>query len=147
MPGTSLTERHDGQMAEELDNMIRLLDAQRFQEARHRVNRRLVETLDRTRGRFVGLLHPVRIDFDNRQSPTDTMIEIRSTDTPAFLYAFANALAMRGVYIRKARFQQIGVELTIASSFAGGMVIKSKTLPISKNFDSLPPSSNSSPNF
>ena len=111
MPGTSLTERHGGQMAEELDNMIRLLDAQRFQEARHRVNRRLVETLDRTRGRFVGLLHPVRIDFDNRQSPTDTMIEIRSTDTPAFLYAFANALAMRGVYIRKARFQQIGVEL------------------------------------
>ena len=109
--GTDFTPAHEEQFALELEGMLRLLDSQRFQEARHRVNRRLVETLDRTRRQFTGLLHPVRIDFENRSSPTDTMIEIRSTDTPAFLYAFANALAMRGVYIRKARFQQIGAEL------------------------------------
>ena len=111
VPGTAFTPAHEEQLSQELESMLRLLDSQRFQEARHRVNRRLVETLDRTRGRFTGLLHPVRIDFDNERSPTDTMIDIRSTDTPAFLYAFANALAMRGVYIRKARVQQIGVEL------------------------------------
>jgi len=111
MPGRVFSDTHAQQLAEELDRMVRLLDAQRFQEARHRVNRRLVETLDRSRGRFTGLLHPVRIEFDNRQSPNDTVIDIRSMDTPAFLYAFANALAMRGVYIRKARFQQIGAEL------------------------------------
>jgi glutamate-ammonia-ligase adenylyltransferase len=111
VPGTVFTPAHEEQLSQELESMLRLLDSQRFQEARHRVNRRLVETLDRTRGRFTGLLHPVRIDFDNGQSPTDTMIDIRSTDTPAFLYAFANALAMRGVYIRKARFQQVGAEL------------------------------------
>ena len=109
--GTDFTPMHEKQFALELEGMLRLLDSQRFQEARHRVNRRLVETLDRTRSGFTGLLHPVRIEFDNRRSPTDTVIEIRSTDTPAFLYAFANALAMRGVYIRKARFQQIGAEL------------------------------------
>ena len=111
MPGRVFSDTHAQQLAGELDRMVRLLDAQRFQEARHRVNRRLVETLDRSRGRFTGLLHPVRIEFDNRQSPNDTVIDIRSMDTPAFLYAFANALAMRGVYIRKARFQQIGAEL------------------------------------
>lgn len=111
MAGTVFTHTDEQRFEQELDSMLRLLDSQRFQEARHRVNRRLVETLDRTRRHFTGLLHPVRIDFDNRHSPTDTIIEIRSTDTPAFLYAFANALAMRGVYIRKARFQQIGAEL------------------------------------
>lgn len=111
LPGTGFTPTQEQQLARELEDMLHLLDGQRFQEARHRVNRRLVETLDRTRGRFTGLLHPVRIDFDNRHSPTDTLIDIRSTDTPAFLYAFANALAMRGVYIRKAHFQQVGAEL------------------------------------
>jgi len=99
------------QFSQELEEMIRLLDAQRFQEARNRVNRRLVETLGRNRIPFTGLLHPIRIDFDNDQSPTDTVIDLRSIDTPAFLYAFANGLAMRGLYIRKARFQRIGVEL------------------------------------
>ncbi|MEP6888884.1 MAG: hypothetical protein ABI945_11280, partial [Nitrospirales bacterium] len=111
VPGTVFTPTHEEQFSQELESMLRLLDSQRYQEARHRVNRRLVETLDRIRGRFTGLLHPVRIEFDNGQSPTDTMIDIHSTDTPAFLYAFANALAMRGVYIRKARFQQVGAEL------------------------------------
>ncbi len=111
LQGTVFTRTQEEHFAQELESMLRLLDNQRFQEARHRVNRRLVETLDRTRGRFTGLLHPVRIDFDNDQSPTDTMIDIHSTDTPAFLYAFANALAMRGVYIRTARFQQVGAEL------------------------------------
>jgi [glutamine synthetase] adenylyltransferase / [glutamine synthetase]-adenylyl-L-tyrosine phosphorylase len=111
LPGTVFTQTEEEHFAQELESMLRLLDNQRFQEARHRVNRRLVETLDRTRRRFTGLLHPVRIDFDNGQSPTDTMIDIHSTDTPAFLYAFANALAMRGVYIRTARFRQVGAEL------------------------------------
>jgi glutamate-ammonia-ligase adenylyltransferase len=97
--------------ARELEEMVRLLDAQRFQEARNHVNRRLVETLGRTRGRFTGLLHPLRIDFDNDQSATDTVIDLRSVDTPAFLYAFANGLAMRGLYIRKARFERVGMEL------------------------------------
>src|SRR6476660_6685890 len=72
--GTLFTPAHEEQFAQELESMLRLLDSQRFQEARHRVNRRLVETLDRTR-RFTGLLHPVRIDFDNHHSLTDTVIE------------------------------------------------------------------------
>ena len=107
--GTLFEADHQVQFSRDLEDMVRLLDAQRFQEARNHVNRRLVETLGR--GRFTGLLHPLRIDFDNDQSATDTIIDLRSIDTPAFLYAFANGLAMRGLYIRKARFERIGVEL------------------------------------
>ena len=111
IPGMSFSGPERERFAVELESMVRLLDSQRYEEARHRVNRHLVETLARARGRFTGLLHPIHIDFDNGRSADDTVMEIRSTDTPAFLYAFANALAMRGVYIRQARFRQIGTEL------------------------------------
>ena len=111
MPGIAFHQPQQAQFTEELDEMIRLLDSQRFADARHRVNRHLVETLDRARSQFTGLLHAVQIDFDNTQSPDDTVMDIHSVDTPAFLYAFANALAMRGVYISKARFRQDGTEL------------------------------------
>lgn len=89
--------------ARELVSLIGMLDEGKFEEARHAVNRHLVEHLGKRRGSFSGLLHPVQITFDNSQSSTDTIMDIRSDDTPAFLYAFANALAMRNVYISKAR--------------------------------------------
>src|SRR5512145_504388 len=87
--------------ARELVSLIGMLDEGKFEDARHAVNRHLVEHLGKRRGSFSGLLHPVQITFDNSQSPTDTIMDIRSDDTPAFLYAFANALAMRNVYITK----------------------------------------------
>ncbi len=91
--------------------IIQLLDAGRFEEARQYVNRRLVERLDKHRSAFTGLLHMVQITFDNRQSPTDTIMDIQSNDTPAFLYALANALAMRNIYITKAQIECDGVKL------------------------------------
>ena len=94
-------------LTEALSAVIKLLDAGKFEKARHAVNRQLVEQLGKRRGSFSGLLHSVQITFDNGQSPIDTVMDIRSDDTPAFLYAFANALAMRNVYISKA---QITVE-------------------------------------
>jgi len=108
---------------------VRLLDARRFAEARRFVNRRLVETLSRTRGAFQGLLAPIQIRFDNQISPTSTVMDIRSTDTPAFLYAFALALSMRGLYIHQARFAHIGDELHDRFFVRGrhGRKIESKT--------------------
>jgi glutamate-ammonia-ligase adenylyltransferase len=91
--------------------IIQLLDAGRFDEARQYVNRRLVERLDKHRSAFTGLLHMVQITFDNSQSPTDTIMDIQSDDTPAFLYALANALAMRNIYITKAQIECDGVKL------------------------------------
>ncbi len=111
VPGEAFAPDRRQHLVEELQAVIRLLDEQRVPEARRLVNRRLVETLGKTRGTFSGLLYPIQIRFDNSLSPTDTAMDIRSTDTPAFLYAFANALAMRGIYIHKARFTQTGTEL------------------------------------
>lgn len=105
--GASFGPAEQDRLTQELRSVIGLLDTNQFEEARHAVNRRLVEQLGRRRGSFSGLLHPVQITFDNSQSPTDTIMDIRSDDTPAFLYAFANALAMRNVYISKA---QIDIE-------------------------------------
>jgi [glutamine synthetase] adenylyltransferase / [glutamine synthetase]-adenylyl-L-tyrosine phosphorylase len=105
------TTSHQAQLRELLFRMIQLLDAGKFDEARQQVNRRLVEQLGKRRASFTGLLHTVQITCDNNQSPTDTIMDIRSDDTPAFLYAFANALAMRNVYISKAQFEIDGGKL------------------------------------
>lgn len=98
-------------LTKELEAVVGLLDENRFEEARHAVNRLLVEQLGQRRGSFSGLLHPVQVTFDNSQSPSDTVMDIRSDDTPAFLYAFANALAMRNIYIAKARIDIEGAKL------------------------------------
>ena len=90
---------------------MQLLDAGQFEAARQYVNRRLVERLDKQRSAFTGLLDTVQITFDNSQSPTDTIMDIRSDDTPAFLYALANALAMRNIYITKAQIECDGNKL------------------------------------
>ena len=91
--------------------IIQLMDAGQFEEARQHVNRRIVERLDKQRSAFTGLLDTVKINFDNSQSPTDTIMDIRSDDTPAFLYALANALAMRNIYITKAQIECDGAKL------------------------------------
>ncbi len=109
--GKPFTSTQQRRFTQELASMVQLLDEHRFQDARHHVNRRLIETLGQARGTFTGLLHPVQIRFDNERSATDTVMDIRSADTPAFLYAFANALAMRGVYISKAQVGHVGADL------------------------------------
>jgi len=109
--GASFGLDEQQRLTQELRAVIGLLDAGAFEEARHVVNRHLVEQLGQRRGSFSGLLHPVQITFDNSQSPTDTIMDIRSDDTPAFLYAFANALAMRNIYIAKAQFEIEGGKL------------------------------------
>jgi glutamate-ammonia-ligase adenylyltransferase len=97
-----------------VSEIVQLLDAGKFEEARQYVNRRLVERLDKQRSAFTGLLDTVQITFDNSQSPTDTIMDIQSDDTPAFLYALANALAMRNIYITKAQIECDGAKLDSA---------------------------------
>ncbi len=109
--GASFTPEDQARFATELGSLLGLLDDSKFEEARHAVNRQLVEQLGKRRGSFSGLLHPVQITFDNSQSPSDTIMDIRSDDTPAFLYAFANALAMRNIYIAKAQINLEGGKL------------------------------------
>jgi glutamate-ammonia-ligase adenylyltransferase len=94
-----------------ISEVVQLLDTGQYEETRQYVNRRLVERLDKQRSAFTGLLDTVQITFDNSQSPTDTIMDIQSDDTPAFLYALANALAMRNIYITKAQIECDGTKL------------------------------------
>src|SRR5690348_14111033 len=104
LKGGSFPEEDQQQLRRLMSDMIQLLNSGQFEEARQRVNRRLVEQPGQHQSAFSGLLHTMQITFDNNRSPTDTVMGIRSHDTPAFLYAFANALAMRNIYISKAQF-------------------------------------------
>jgi glutamate-ammonia-ligase adenylyltransferase len=99
------------EFSDELGTVVRLLGDRRLHDARNHINRRLTERLSRNRTEFSGLLLPIQVRFDNAGSSPDTVIDIRSTDTPAFLYAFANALALRGLDIRKAWFENLGEQV------------------------------------
>ena len=82
--------------------MIQLLDANHVRQARSQVNRHLVETLGKIQAKETDIIHPVQIRFNNTLAANETVMDIRSTDTPAFLFTFANALTMRGIYLAKA---------------------------------------------
>ncbi|MDR4502422.1 MAG: hypothetical protein MRJ96_13310 [Nitrospirales bacterium] len=92
-------------LRQSIHNMLHLLEKRHFREVRREVNRHLIETLGKIKSHVSTVIHPVEIAFDNTRVPDATAMDIRSTDTPAFLYTFANALTMRGIYIAKAKIE------------------------------------------
>ena len=89
------------QFQDELTWLVGLLAEDRFQEARGHVNRRLTEALS---GRDVAAarLGPLDVQFRNQTTRPWTMMELTGKDSPGFLYALANALALRGIIIHNA---------------------------------------------
>ena len=102
LPDFEFGQIQQDQLQTDLLAMIRLLDANHIRQARSQVNRHLVETLGKLQKKETDFIHPVQIAFNNTLSPNETVMDIRSIDTPAFLFTFANALTMRGVYLAKA---------------------------------------------
>ncbi len=82
-----------------LGHLAGLLGEGRVEEARALVSRLVVEYLARSGAEFTERLLPVRVEVDNSLSPRYTAMDIEGEDTPAFLYLFTNALAMRRVDI------------------------------------------------
>ncbi|HET6370769.1 MAG TPA: glutamine synthetase adenylyltransferase, partial [Nitrospiria bacterium] len=85
--------------------LVLLLEEGKYQEARVEVNRRWVEQLSQLRQEGPGLLYPIEIRFDNRSLDRWTVMEIRSADAPGFLYALANALSLRNLYIKRVEIE------------------------------------------
>ncbi len=110
-PGTAFNEGAKKELSRELTDMIRLLESRNVQEVRNRVNRKLIETLGQRKEAASALVHPADISFDNTRSARETVMDIRGTDSPAFLYAFTNALAMRGIYLSKATIEGDGLRV------------------------------------
>ncbi len=111
LPGTTFDAAVEQELSRDLSRMVYLLESRKLQEVRNYVNRKLVEMLGQRTTAASALVHPVEIFFNNVRSMRDTVIDIRGTDSPAFLYAFTNALAMRGLYFVKAVIDGDGIRV------------------------------------
>ena len=111
LPGYTFSAKEQQTFSEELFAMIRLLEGRQTQDVRKMVNRKLVEALGKRKTPLANVVHPVEIQFNNTLSPRDTVMDIGGTDSPAFLYAFANALTMRGLYLSKATIEVDGARV------------------------------------
>lgn len=92
---------------EEFKILVRLLGDGAYKKARERVNRRLISYLAQVSETpsvlQEAVFHPIQVRFNNSASKFWTLLEVRGKNTPIFLYAFSNALAMRDIYFHKVR--------------------------------------------
>jgi glutamate-ammonia-ligase adenylyltransferase len=108
--GEVFDEHRQREFEQELQTLAQLLAAGAADQARERLNRFLTERIEKMKEPLSGLVHPIAIGFDNLSSPEWTVMEIRSADAFAFLYAVANAMAMQGIYIHKVKIRSVGTE-------------------------------------
>ncbi len=93
----------------ELVELYGLVAEGRTADARERLTLRLVETLERMGA--PPSPEPVDIAFDNESSPSWTLLDVQGRDAPGFLYAFANALATRGLYVHRVSIESRGTDV------------------------------------
>jgi glutamate-ammonia-ligase adenylyltransferase len=109
-PGETFDEAKRREFEQELQTLVRMLASGSSERARERLNRFLTERIERMDERLAGLLSPVEVRFDNQISPDWTVMDAHSEDAFAFLYAFSNALSIRGIYIHKVEIRSVGRE-------------------------------------
>ncbi len=105
--GETFDEAKQREFERELQALAQLLATGSINEARERLNRFLVERMESMNEPLSGLVSPIELDFDNQLSPRWTVMDARSEDSFAFLYAVSNALAMRGVYIHNVKIRSV----------------------------------------
>jgi glutamate-ammonia-ligase adenylyltransferase len=103
--GEAFDESKQREFEQELQKLAGLLAAGATAQARERLNRFLIERIERMDEELSGLLSPIELHFDNQSSPDWTIMDARSADSFAFLYAVSNALAMRGTYIHSVQIR------------------------------------------
>jgi len=75
-------------------------------EAKQRVNERVVERLANIHGDSEPVLYPVQIEID-QDVEAFTRLRVVSEDTPAFLYALSNALSLHNILIENVKIRTI----------------------------------------
>ena len=94
---------------ENLEYIISLLekgDEEAVREAKNRVNEMVVHHLEGIASESAPVLFPVEMEVDNAAGPL-TRLKVVSEDTPAFMYALSNALALHDVQIEHVRIRTI----------------------------------------
>ena len=104
-PGEIFDEGKQREFQHELQIEAQLLAEGAIDQVRERLNRFLIERIERMNEPLSGLLSPIEITFNNEVSPEWTVIEAQSDDSFGFLYAISNALSMRGIYIHKVKIR------------------------------------------
>ena len=77
-----------------------------MRQAKQRVNVMVAEAMRDAFQHAKPTLYPVEIDVDNSH-PAHTTLKIVSQDTPAFLFALSNALALRRIVIEGVRIETL----------------------------------------
>ena len=75
---------------------------------RGELNERWVRFIQSRAGGQETRLYPVEMEVDNRSDPTRSVVNLWTEDTPGFLYALSQGLAMRGIDIREIRIRTDG---------------------------------------
>jgi glutamate-ammonia-ligase adenylyltransferase len=108
--GEVFDEGRQREFEQELQTLAQLLASGAMDQARERLNRFLTERIEKMNASLSGLQHPLAISFENAASAEWTLMEVRSEDSFALLYAISNALSMQGIYIHKVRIRSAGHE-------------------------------------
>jgi glutamate-ammonia-ligase adenylyltransferase len=112
-PAPGAAEPDAAALEKDLLELLALCEAGRADDARQALNRRLVESLaaswDSARPGGEALA-PLEITLGGEDSSSWTVMDVRGRDTPGFLYALANALAMRAIYVHEVRIESVGGE-------------------------------------
>ncbi|MFQ6029894.1 MAG: ACT domain-containing protein [Dehalococcoidia bacterium] len=95
---------------QDLAALVGLLVAGDQDRAREEIIDRFAEAA-RGATQAAGHLLPVSIEIDNEASSEYTRLEIRSQDTPGFLFAFTNALAALNINVVGAEIRTVGDEV------------------------------------
>jgi glutamate-ammonia-ligase adenylyltransferase len=115
-------------LRKEVEQIITLLELDNLQEARKEVNERVLSYLSERRSSSIGKIVPVSIRFGSSRKDRRTVMTIRSRNTPAFLYAFSNALSIQNIMIEKVVIETLGTRVhdTVFVSHVRGGAIKGK---------------------
>src|SRR5262245_20774718 len=104
-PGETFDEVKQREFKQELQIQAQLLAEGAVDQARERLNRFLIERIERMNEPLSGLLSPVELSFNNEVSSEWTVVEAQSDACFSFLYAISNALSMRGIYIHNVKIR------------------------------------------
>lgn len=108
LPAGTDRRRWEREFRRRLEAALKRLESGGVRDAeavRHAVNEKVAAALQSGRSESFGILYPVSIDVDN--SGAYTALRVISQDTPAFLYALSNALALNGMVVERVRIRTV----------------------------------------
>jgi len=108
---TSLNETYWTEYSNDLEKQVhRLRDGEQDAVQRDLINR-FADTMRTANEVTAATLYPIDIRIDTETDDRYTILHINTPDTPGFLYEFANALALNGIYIARVTVQTIGTRI------------------------------------